>query len=151
MEKGGKYIHIADKDGNVLLDVPCPVGCGRCCKYWREVRELEHIAQSKPDRERCPNLRDSGCKLKRSRMPLQCKAYLCELAGLAIMGKVTVEEAQRVYDADAQTRAMDFLGKEKPKMDIFEAAEKGKIQLADREKAMLDKHYGRDVDGGQAS
>lgn len=147
--ESGKYIHVADKDGNVMLDVPCPVGCGRCCKYWREVKELEHIAASKPDRERCPNMRSQGCKLKRSRMPLQCRAYLCELAGLALTGDVTIEEAQRVIDADAQTRAMSFLGKKTPEDDIFSAAKSGRIQLRPEEKALLDQHYGRDVSGGK--
>lgn len=129
-----RHLHLVREDGSIVLDVPCPIGCGKCCKYWRDVDELKYLAEAKPKRVRCPNLRENGCKLKRSRRPAECNNYVCELGALAVTGRVTIEDAERVLEAGKQEDAFEFLGKEKPTRYLKDEAEAGRVFLRDEDK-----------------
>jgi hypothetical protein len=106
----------SDDAGQVIKDNPCPIGCGFCCKYWRQVKELAHLARR--DVDRCPYLRKTGCRLKRSKMPVTCRAFTCELAILALEGLVSREEIRNTLAAGEQERAFAFLSKEPPTRDL---------------------------------
>lgn len=55
-------------------DVSCPIKCGKCCSYWRDVVDSEYHHLDK-----CPNMGEGnmGCMLKREDQPFECKYYLC--------------------------------------------------------------------------
>ena len=100
------------ENGAPITDVRCPVGCGDCCKYWVEIRELQHFVVGVSIRKKkCPALRKYGCRLKRSKMPPVCRGYLCELGMLAYLGLVTKEEISQAVAAHAQDRAAQELKK----------------------------------------
>lgn len=103
---------VLDEKGQMSIDNTCPVNCGRCCRFWRQVRSLSHLSDRNRDADRCPHLRKNGCRLKRSKMPAECRAFLCELGYLAHEGLITAEEIQLALDAGMQDEAAAFLGKE---------------------------------------
>src|SRR5512137_3106059 len=84
---------LVDGEGYVLLNVRCPVSCGKCCGEWRGVVDLMEL---EPRDGRCPNLRASGCVLKREKRPLECRAYACELCQLALLGQASSDDSERV-------------------------------------------------------
>lgn len=115
-ESGGKvYVEAAiGDDGYVMTNIKCPVHCGMCCTYWKDVIDLAPLIAKYPNEPECPNLRENGCKFKRRDMPFQCKSHLCELAMLAIDKLVTQEQILKAVDAGAQDYAFKFLGIEIP-------------------------------------
>ena len=102
---------LTDDDGTVLTDIVCPVACGRCCEYWTTIPEFENFKGISNYRF-CPYLKMRGCKLKRSKRPIECKIYLCELGALACEKLVTRAEIDRTIDMGQQTNAFKFLGRE---------------------------------------
>lgn len=63
----------------------CPLQCGQCCDYWRDVPELtKHV--SAPE---CPHLGADGCKLPRRRRPPACVKYVCGVAQAIIAGRIS--------------------------------------------------------------
>jgi hypothetical protein len=59
--------------------MPCPIMCGECCSYWRDVEELVDENQ-KDFWQSCPNETDLGCKLPREERPEACNDHMCEKA-----------------------------------------------------------------------
>ena len=141
-EKGNLIIRMFTNDiGELITDIVCPIGCGRCCSYWSVVRELKCFAEQDPSREKCPYLRKKGCKLPRKRRPLECLIYTCELAALLLEGdhEITKEDIQRVLNEGKQGNAFSFLGIEplmaRVGMDTFFATnEKKVLSLIDKGK-----------------
>ncbi|HOX59172.1 MAG TPA: hypothetical protein PLC99_20000 [Verrucomicrobiota bacterium] len=116
-EEGVELLVFTDEQGRVVTDLPCPVSCGRCCKHWYQTKALQHLVSRDDGIGPCPKLRPTGCKLKRSRRPIECRMYLCELAALAMEDQVTKPEIDRVLAAEAQDHAAAFLGKQLLIMD----------------------------------
>lgn len=72
--------------------VTCPMRCGQCCDYWRDV---DSLAEAHPDRQSwqaCPHDGRAGCRLPRKDRPPECTAYLCDTARLVLRGRITKEE-----------------------------------------------------------
>jgi hypothetical protein len=113
--KGKIYIEAAiDDDGYIMTNIKCPVHCGMCCTYWKDVVDLAPLVARYPNEPGCPNLRKNGCKFKRRNMPLQCRSHLCALAMLAVDKLVTQDQIVKTVDAGAQNDAFKFLGIEIP-------------------------------------
>lgn len=74
----------------------CPLRCGQCCDYWRDVSRLVKecgsvgSAYRRPD---CPHLGKAGCKLPRAERPIECTNYLCDTATNLINGIIDRNEA----------------------------------------------------------
>lgn len=100
---------LVDGEGYVLLNVRCPVACGKCCEDWRDVVDL---ADREPREGRCPNLRAFGCVLKREKRPLECRAYACQLCQLVLLGQANGEDSARAVAAGCQREAAAYLGME---------------------------------------
>lgn len=101
---------LTDNHGNVLTDIVCPVACGKCCEYWTTIPEFSNYKQISNYRF-CPYLKMKGCKLKRSKRPIECKIYLCELGALAFEKLVTRAEIDRTLEMEQQTNAFKFLNR----------------------------------------
>jgi len=54
----------------------CPIQCGQCCAYWRDVFSEEVWSEL----IECPHMGPKGCKLPRNKRPDPCIEYLCEIA-----------------------------------------------------------------------
>jgi hypothetical protein len=66
---------------NDANDIPCPIACGECCRYWRDVDELVEKFPTQSYWQDCPNLDETkGCILPRNERPDVCNEYLCEKA-----------------------------------------------------------------------
>lgn len=100
---------LVDGEGYVLLNVRCPVACGKCCEDWHCVVELMGLESREG---RCPNLRASGCMLKREKRPMECRAYACQLCQLVLLGQANSEDSARVVAAGFQKEAAKYLGLE---------------------------------------
>jgi hypothetical protein len=108
-EDGVTLRAMTDSKGRVVFDLRCPVACGVCCGYWKEVLLLA-CAQAGPELpEECPHLSGTGCRLPRKSRPLVCLTYLCELGILAIEGRVTQADIDRVLEQEKQAGAFSFL------------------------------------------
>lgn len=108
---------LVDGEGYVLLNVRCPVACGKCCEDWRGVAELMEL-ESKNGR--CPHLGwTGGCCLKREKRPLECRAYACELAQLQLTGMLGDLVAVGVVQAGRQKDAAAYLGIAIPANDAW--------------------------------
>lgn len=103
--------YLTDDDGNPLENIPCPVSCGNCCKFWVDVPELTDRFPRRSANLSCPYQRPRrGCKLKRSRRPKVCNLYLCEI-GMALAGKkITKEQAQEAVNNEWYTVAFSKFG-----------------------------------------
>ena len=62
----------------------CPILCGQCCEYWRDVVEAEGSI--------CPHEGLRGCKLPRKDRPQGCLDYMCEIAQAVLDGLITKEK-----------------------------------------------------------
>ena len=105
---------LTDDNGKIQTDIICPVACGKCCGYWMGVKELKFLTVRVPldgSPPKCPHLRSKGCHLKRTRRPLECKIYICELGVLVLEGLVDKTEIEACLKAGKQVGAFDFLGK----------------------------------------
>lgn len=122
-----------DDNGNFLLDLECPVKCGYCCNEWKDLVAFGHFANEILWGGHCPNLGQTGCKLPRRKRPIECTAYLCELAILAGQGKVDVDQIKRVVDAKRQHSAFAYLGVWST-IDLDIQAERAKIRPDDKRK-----------------
>jgi len=110
---------LTDKKGQVLFDIRCPVACGVCCDYWKDVPSVAFMQLSKeivgPSFPlECPHLKDNGCCLPRKKRPLECLIYLCELGILATEKMVTEEEITHTLECSRQNDAFAFLAKYPP-------------------------------------
>ena len=106
----GKCKATLDETGKIILDVPCPVHCGACCVSWKKATAFKIILKELVDVWECPFRGIDSCSLPRSQQPIECTTHLCELGELALEGKVTPEEIQRVCSAIRQNDARTFLG-----------------------------------------
>jgi len=141
----GTFLRVlTDDKGQVLFDIRCPVACGCCCDYWKDVPSVAFMQLSKeivgPSFPlECPHLKDNGCCLPRKKRPLECLIYLCELGILATEKMVTEEEITRVLDEGLQEDAFKFLGKYPP-------VTKGELKDAKvkkRDKKLIKKTFNR--------
>jgi len=102
---------VAD-DGSLLTNVECPIHCGACCGFWKGTHTLKNLVQALSMSRECPYLGEKGCELDRDKRPIECTAYLCELAILAVKKMVTKNEINRVLKCARQNGAFKFLGKD---------------------------------------
>lgn len=66
-------------------DVACPIACGECCSYWRDVDELTVKYPDCKVWQPCPHLEENeGCTLPRNERPHICKEYLCGKASAVV-------------------------------------------------------------------
>ena len=115
----GTFLRVlTDDKGQVLFDIRCPVACGCCCDFWKDVPSIALASLTAeimgPAYAECPHLKDNGCCLPRKKRPLECLTYLCELGILATEKLVTEEEITQVLDQGLQEDAFKFLGKFPP-------------------------------------
>ena len=66
----------------------CPISCGQCCSYWRDVPEL-----CRSEGPYCPHEGTKGCRLYRKNRPVACTEYLCDVAQAVLDKKITLKEA----------------------------------------------------------
>lgn len=125
----GKHVYLRDNKGYLITDIPCPVRCGCCCFHWKEVDDLQDLAQKYPHKAECPNKRKWGCRLKRSRRPMECRMYLCELGALALMRNVGPHEALHVVFHGQQKNAIEFLGLDPAWHGIDQAILNGQVSI----------------------
>jgi hypothetical protein len=78
--------------------VRCPLQCGQCCDYWRDVPELVTDAVMKPNAVECPHLTDRGCGLQRKDRPEECVDYLCGVACAVIDQRISRAEGFRLKE-----------------------------------------------------
>ena len=127
--EGGVVLRaMTDAKGRVVFDLRCPVGCGLCCGYWKEVLLLACEQVVSELSEECPHLSDTGCRLLRKNRPLACLTYLCELGILAMEGRVTQADIDRVLEQEKQMTAFSFLENYPPVVE----AKKMKFRKKDR-------------------
>ena len=69
--------------------VECPLQCGQCCDYWKDVDVLRHRYSTAVD---CPFLGKDGCTKPRDQRPLPCLEYICEVGQAVIDGVITHNE-----------------------------------------------------------
>lgn len=125
---------LTDSKGVMKLDVRCPVSCGECCGYWKDVTALERLIQEiYPQYRECPHLSDEGCKLPRNKRPVECTAYICELGILAVEKMVTEEEIDRTIENCRQLDAFSYLGK-RPKTKDVKSVKEMKVKTKDKKK-----------------
>jgi hypothetical protein len=63
------------------VDAVCPICCGDCCRYWRDVEELLEKFPQQSIWSNCPNNDEQkGCLLPRNSRPSICNHYLCDKA-----------------------------------------------------------------------
>lgn len=88
-----------EKRNNDIIHV-CPIMCGTCCDYWRDIPELTEDEPPDTVWNKCPNLTETGCKLPRNERPEECVAYLCTQAVNALFpDRVTQQVTKLVLDA----------------------------------------------------
>jgi hypothetical protein len=61
-------------------DISCPIACGECCSYWRDIDELTAQYPNQSYWQPCPNNTETGCRLQRNERPDICNEYLCHKA-----------------------------------------------------------------------
>ena len=125
--------YVTDEQGKINLNVTCPVGCGRCCGYWRGVTELASWAET--DKKRCPHWKSYGCRLERKKRPLECKAYICELALLAIENLLSQKDIESCLAKKAQDIAFTFF-KRYPKIHNVKISD---LSLDEKDRKALEK------------
>lgn len=79
------------------LGVVCPLRCGQCCDYWRDVERLVREAGGVDAAYRqgvCHNLGRAGCKLPRAERPVECTMYRCDTVQALMAGDLTWDEAK---------------------------------------------------------
>jgi hypothetical protein len=134
----GFYVQaLVDDNNQAILDITCPIKCGVCCGYWNETITLRNLHKGQDPTDECPYLKATGCGLPRKVRPIECTAYLCELATLAVMELVTQEEITRALDSSKQHDACEFLGKELH----AESAEIKDLKIKSRDKKRVDKLF----------
>lgn len=77
----------------------CPIHCGQCCDYWRNVSELVSDAVMHPNTVSCPHLSEHGCSLQRNDRPVVCVEYLCGVAQAVIAKQISFSTGVR-FKAD---------------------------------------------------
>jgi len=75
-----------------VYGVVCPLRCGQCCDYWKDVPELAIDAAGRPNSVSCPHQGRSGCTLQRKDRPEACVDYLCGVSEAVIYGAIDHEE-----------------------------------------------------------
>lgn len=66
-------------------DFVCPVACGECCEYWKDLLYSEPeffpglTRENAKDMYDCPNLTEEGCRLPRAARPPGCLGFSCEM------------------------------------------------------------------------
>jgi hypothetical protein len=104
---------LTDEKGKPVVDVECPVMCGKCCEMWTEVEALKKYVLERFTKSTCPHLGARGCKLPRADRPIECTGFMCQL-GLLALGegtrKITKAEIKRTLKANEQYLACYFLG-----------------------------------------
>lgn len=74
-----------EEDLYVTTDTVCPICCGECCMYWRDVEELLEKFPRESIWSTCPNNDDiKGCLLPRNERPTACNHYLCDKASAIV-------------------------------------------------------------------
>ena len=101
--------YVTDEQGKINSDIVCPIGCGRCCEYWRGVKHLFEL--TKLDKKRCPFLKSYGCRLERRKRPVECKTYICELALLAIERLISQKDIEYAIFKKLQDVAFTFFNR----------------------------------------
>lgn len=74
----------------------CPIQCGQCCDYWRDVPELVTDAVMRPNARCCPHHETRGCGLARKDRPEACVDYLCGVAEAVIEKRISRAEGLRL-------------------------------------------------------
>jgi len=70
-----------DESKPKLANISCPIACGECCQYWRDIDELTAKYPNQSYWQPCPNNDpENGCKLPRNERPAICNDYLCSKA-----------------------------------------------------------------------
>ena len=62
------------------MGIVCPIMCGQCCMYWRDIIELVEKFPTSNSWSECPNRGDLGCTIGRECRPAACNEHLCERA-----------------------------------------------------------------------
>jgi hypothetical protein len=80
-----------------LNPIQCPVSCGWCCDYWRDVFPLypEEITE-------CPNLTSKGCRYQLEDRGEACGCYLCELGMAVCNGEIDIKQAEVICENGLQ-------------------------------------------------
>jgi hypothetical protein len=77
----------------------CPLRCGQCCEYWRDVWLLaDEAAAHHPNAVQCPHEGRRGCRLPRGERPLVCLDFICGVAKAVIDGKIDHNEGVRLKE-----------------------------------------------------
>lgn len=85
---------IAKKQHGVI----CPLRCGQCCEYWRDVPDLVADAAMRPNAQTCPHEGARGCKLARVDRPAECVDYLCGVGLAVLSGQISRPEGIRLKE-----------------------------------------------------
>lgn len=124
---------ITDENGKVNMDIRCPVGCGKCCGYWEGVKALKAWVGIR--KSKCPYLHSYGCTLARRKRPIECKAYICELAILSMHELVTDKEVEKAIKEKAQDIAFTFFNR----YPEIKKAKPSDVFLDENDKKLLEK------------
>lgn len=110
----GPSIKATIKDNDlVVLDIPCPVGCGHCCaEDWKKATAFKILLKELTSVWECPFLAKQGCTLPRADRPIECTAHICELGQLANANLVTKEEIEETIQSCRQSDAAAYLSKQ---------------------------------------
>jgi hypothetical protein len=87
-------------------NTPCPIACGECCRYWRDVDELTTKFPNQSYWQSCPNHDETkGCTLPRNERPDVCNEYLCEKANaVAFPDAYTTQMMKEILERVLQTQ-----------------------------------------------
>lgn len=134
---GATIEFVTDDQGYVDLDIRCPVSCGACCDFWKDVPSVAFGMLTEailgPAYAECPHLTERGCRLPRKKRPIECTSYLCELAKLALEDLVSEEEIQKTIEKAQQNDAFTYLGK-CPKIKECKSKKEVKFRPSDQRK-----------------
>jgi len=89
---------MSKKTSSAFPDVVCPLRCGQCCEYWRDVPALVADAAMRPNTEVCPHEGGRGCTLRRGDRPAECTGYLCDVAMAVADGSIDHNEGVRLKE-----------------------------------------------------
>jgi hypothetical protein len=83
---------------SVAHGATCPLRCGQCCEFWRDVPELFSDAVERPNVLECPHLGRDGCGLRQVDRPVACRDFICGVAQAVIDGKINHNEGVRLKE-----------------------------------------------------